>query len=138
MNRAELQENKQVNEFVVKNLNLDPTLPFDDNSFDIVTNVVSIDYLTQPLKVMEEVARVLKPGGAAMLSLSNRCFPTKAINIWLNTNDLEHVFIAGSFFHYTGRFRPPESLEIGPGAEWSAGRSRNNAYLAVVRATVEK
>ena len=66
MNGEELSQNRQVSEFVVKDLNADPTLPFDDNSFDIVTNVVSIDYLTQPLPICKEVARVLKPGGAAM------------------------------------------------------------------------
>ena len=27
--------------------------PTQDNSFDIVTNVVSIDYLTQPLQVLQ-------------------------------------------------------------------------------------
>ena len=38
---------------------------------------------------------MLKPGGAAMFSLSNRCFPSKAVNVWLKTNDLEHVFVVG-------------------------------------------
>ena len=28
-------------------------------------------------------------------SLSNRCFPSKAVNVWLKTNDLEHVFVVG-------------------------------------------
>jgi len=47
--------------------------------------------------------------------MSNRCFPTKAFNIWLRTNDLEHVFIVGSFFHYTeGVFEPPVSFDISP------------------------
>ena len=32
----------------MKDLNEDPTLPFEDNSFDVVTNAVSIDYLTNP------------------------------------------------------------------------------------------
>ena len=31
MNEDELKENKQVTEFVVKDLNNDPTLPFEDN-----------------------------------------------------------------------------------------------------------
>ena len=29
-------------------------------------------------------------------ALSNRCFPTKAVNVWLKTNDLEHVFLVGN------------------------------------------
>uniref|UniRef100_A0A7S3JT09 Methyltransferase type 11 domain-containing protein n=1 Tax=Aureoumbra lagunensis TaxID=44058 RepID=A0A7S3JT09_9STRA len=98
MNQAELEANKQCNHFIVKDLNADPRLPFDDNSFDIVTNCVSIDYLIHPLKICQEVARVLRPGGSALFSLSNRCFPSKAVDIWLRTNDLEHVFIVASYF----------------------------------------
>lgn len=52
----------------------------------MVTCVVSIDYMTNPRAVMEEVCRVLKPGGRAIMSISNRCFPTKAVAIWLQTN----------------------------------------------------
>jgi len=141
MNELELSQNKQVSEYVVKDLNADPSLPFEDNSFDIVTNVVSIDYLTQPLRVCKEVARVLKPGGAAIFALSNRCFPTKAVNIWLRTNDLEHVYIVGSYFHYAGGFEPPSAVEVSPNqavTPWAGGSSQNNAYLAVVKASVDK
>jgi len=141
MNEVELSQNKQVSEYVVKDLNADPTLPFEDNSFDIVTNVVSIDYLTQPLQISKEVARVLKPGGAAIFALSNRCFPTKAVNIWLKTNDLEHVYVVGSYFHYAGGFKPPSAVEVSPNkatTPWAAGKSQNIAYLAVVKATVDK
>ena len=59
MNEMELKENKQVTEFVVKDLNADPSLPFEDNSFDIVTNVVSIDYLTEPLASIPAATRAL-------------------------------------------------------------------------------
>ena len=55
----------------------DPRLPYEDNSFDVVTNAVSVDYLTRPLEVFREMHRVLKPGGQAIMSFSNRCFPTK-------------------------------------------------------------
>ena len=138
MNEEELRENKQVDEYVVKDLNADPTLPFEDDSFDIVTNVVSIDYLTQPVDVCKEIARVLRPGGQALFALSNRCFPSKAISIWLQTNDLEHVFIVGSFFHYSGGFQKASAEEIGPNPKWAGGQSMNEAYLSVVRATVDK
>lgn len=138
MNEEELKENGQVDEYVVKDLNADPTLPFEDDSFDVVTNVVSIDYLTKPLEICREVARVLRPGGTAMFALSNRCFPTKAVGIWLQTNDLEHVFIVGSYFHYAGGFRKLSAEEIGPNPKWFGGQSMNEAYLSVVRATVDK
>lgn len=28
--------------------------------------------------------------------------------------DLEHVFIVGSFFHYAGGFEPPYALDLSP------------------------
>jgi SAM-dependent methyltransferase len=116
MNKYELEKNTQLTEFAVKDLNIDPVFPYKDNSFDFVTCVVSVDYLTRPLEVFSEIKRVLKPGGKAIISQSNRCFPTKAINIWLNTNDFEHIFIIGAYFHYSGGFAKPESLDISPGA----------------------
>lgn len=114
MSEEELSRNEIATERTVKDLNIDPTLPYDDNSFDIVTNCVSIDYLVKPLEITKEVCRVLKPGGRAIFSFSNRCFPTKVIQIWLQTNDLEHCFIVGCYFHYAGGFDAPEAIDISP------------------------
>lgn len=114
MNQYELSKNPQLTEYVVKDLNSDATLPFEDASFDKVTCCVSVDYLNNPLDVFKEVGRVLRPGGECILSMSNRCFPTKAFQIWLQTSDLEHVFIAGSFFHCAGLFDPPTAKDISP------------------------
>lgn len=91
MNPLELKFNDQLTDFEGKNLNKDPTLPYDDNSFDIVTCVVSIDYLIKPIEVLKEVHRVLRPGGKAIISQSDRCFPTKAIRMWLGMNDRQHL-----------------------------------------------
>ena len=114
MNEFELSKNVQLSDFDVQDLNTNPVFPYKDNSYDVVTCVVSVDYLTRPLEVFSEIGRVLRPGGVAIMSQSNRCFPTKAIAIWLNTNDLEHIFIVGSYFHYSMKFGPPESLDISP------------------------
>ena len=62
MNAEELAANKQLSEWTVRDLNRQPVLPFADGSFDAVTCTVSVDYLTKPLEVMREVARVLRPG----------------------------------------------------------------------------
>ena len=67
--------------------------------------------------------------------------PPQAVDIWLRTNDLEHVFVVGSYFHYAGGFGPPSALEVSPNQDttpWQGGSSQNVAYLAVVRATVDK
>ncbi|GMH80476.1 hypothetical protein TL16_g08563, partial [Triparma laevis f. inornata] len=115
MNEEELSANKEIDSYVVKDLNADPKFPFEDNTFSVVTCVVSVDYLINPSSVFSEIARVLRPGGRCYISMSNRCFPTKAFQIWLQTNDLEHVFIVGSFFHFTkGKFEPPRAFDISP------------------------
>lgn len=104
MNEFELSKNTQLTSYVDQDLNQDSIFPFDDNSFDKVTCVVSIDYLTKPGEVIKEIGRVLRPGGTCMISISNRCFPTKAFRIWLLTNDLEHIFLIGSMFHFAKMF----------------------------------
>lgn len=57
MNEQELAANKQVTEYVVHDLNLEPALPFPDDTFDVITNAVSVDYLNKPLEVFQEIHR---------------------------------------------------------------------------------
>ncbi|XP_059284331.1 uncharacterized protein LOC132037744 isoform X2 [Lycium ferocissimum] len=114
MNEEELKRNPVLTEYVVQDLNINPKLPFEDNTFDVITNVVSVDYLTKPIDVFKEMSRVLKPGGLAIMSFSNRCFFTKAISIWTSTGDADHVMIVGSYFHYAGGFEPPQAVDISP------------------------
>ena len=44
--------------------------------------------------------RVLRPGGQAIMSFSNRCFPSKAVKMWLNQDDEGRQKIVASYFHY--------------------------------------
>lgn len=87
MNANELGANTQLSDFKPRNLNIEAKLPYDDASFDVVTCVVSVDYLTKPLEVFAEARRVLKPGGRFILSQSNRFFPTKAIRVCAAARD---------------------------------------------------
>lgn len=72
MNEYELSQNPQLTSYNVKDLNAEPTLPYDDASFDKVTIVVSVDYLNKPLEIFKEIGRVLRPGGECYISMSNR------------------------------------------------------------------
>ena len=49
MSEAELERNPVLTDFSVRDLNKEPKLPYEDNSFDVITNVVSVDYLNRPL-----------------------------------------------------------------------------------------
>ena len=82
MNRDELAANPQASAWVVHDLNTDPTLPFATDAFDDAVCCVSVDYLTRPVEVFREVARVVRPGGRFLCTFSNRLFPTKAIRGW--------------------------------------------------------
>ena len=116
MVKEELERNKQLTDFTVQDLNANPILPYESNSFDVITNCVSVDYLTRPIEIFKEMHRVLKPGGKAIMSFSNRCFPTKAISIWTQTGDLDHIWIVGSYFHYSVKdgFEAPVGVDISP------------------------
>ena len=116
MNATELAANDAASEWLVHDLNVDPTLPFDNASFDAVTCCVSVDYLTRPLDVFAEVARVLKPGAPFVCTFSNRCFPTKAIRGWLSTNDEGHCAIVSAYFELTNGFDEPTVQLRNPGA----------------------
>ena len=104
MNNAELRANTWAHERVVHDLNADPTLPFADAAFDTVVSTVSVDYLTRPVDVFREVARVLRPGGSFAITFSNRCFPTKAVRGWLESDDAGHVRIVRGYFAASGAF----------------------------------
>jgi ubiquinone/menaquinone biosynthesis C-methylase UbiE len=82
MNAAELAANPRLREWVVRDLNAQPTRPFDTGSFDAVLCCAGVHYLQQPDAVFAEVARVLRPGSPCIVSSSNRCFPTKAVAVW--------------------------------------------------------
>jgi SAM-dependent methyltransferase len=114
MNGRELSANPQAASWVVRDLNLDPGLPFADESFDAVVCCVSVDYLVRPVEVFAEVGRVLRPGGPFVVTFSNRCFPTKAIRGWLATDDATHVEIVRQYFSRAGRFDPPETSQRVP------------------------
>ena len=116
MNEVELRANEMATSWLVQDLNVDPTLPFADETFDAVTCCVSVDYLVRPLEVFAEVTRVLRPGGPFVVTFSNRCFPTKAIRGWLATGDADHCAIVETYVALTDGFGPATVELRNPGA----------------------
>jgi SAM-dependent methyltransferase len=106
MNKDELAANATASAAVVHDLNADPRLPFDDASFDHATCCVSVDYLTRPVAVFTDVARVLRPGGLFVVTFSNRLFPTKAVRGWFMTDSAGHCELVRQYFAHSGGFEP--------------------------------
>ena len=116
MNKTELTANEMADEWLVKDINADPTLPFADASFTAVTCCVSVDYLHKPLDVFAEVQRILQPNGVFVCTFSNRCFPTKAIRGWLATDDVGRCRIVETYFDVTSGFDEPTTQLCNSGA----------------------
>jgi SAM-dependent methyltransferase len=114
MNEAELRRNERLDSYVVQNLNANPRLPFEDAEFDGCGICVSIDYLTRPIEVLREVGRVLKVGGPTIISFSNRCFPTKAVNVWHQLDDRGHMHLVERYLQEAGNFDNIRSLDRSP------------------------
>ncbi len=104
LNENELKSNRSLTGHVIHDLNQDPILPFPDATFDVVINTVSVDYMTQPVKVFKEVGRILKPGGLFLVIFSNRMFPQKAVKVWRDADENERVILVNEFFEGSGAF----------------------------------
>ncbi len=111
MSADELAANPQARSWVVHDLNANPVLPFGDDVFDHATCCVSVDYLTRPVEVFRDVARVLRPGGVFVCAFSNRLFPTKAISGWLHSESATHMQIVTEYFGATGKYQIASTLE---------------------------
>lgn len=107
LNINELHRNGRLTERIIHDLNAHPVLPFRDDTFDIVINTVSVDYMTKPVEVFSEVGRVLKPWGLFLVIFSNRMFPEKAVKIWRESTESQRVELVKSFFESASHFEEP-------------------------------
>jgi SAM-dependent methyltransferase len=114
MNAAELAANPRLSRWFVQNLNRDTRLLLADASVDAAMICVSIQYLQQPVAVLSEVARILRPGSPLVISFSNRCFWTKAVAIWRALDDEGHARLVEHYLRHAGF----EQIEAHRLVEW--------------------
>lgn len=98
MNQEELAKNSRLNHYFLQNLNANPKLPLPDAQFDAVVNCVSVQYLQHPDRIFSEIHRILKPGGLAIISFSNRMFAQKAIAAWREGSEGDRIELVTSYF----------------------------------------
>ncbi len=110
LNAEELARNSQLNHYFVQDLNENPKLPLPDQDFDAVLNTVSVQYLQYPEAVFSEIHRILKPGGVAIVSFSNRMFYQKAIQVWREGSEASRVELVKQYFAAVPGFTTPEVI----------------------------
>jgi SAM-dependent methyltransferase len=111
MNRAEMEDNPALTEIVVHNLNREPRMPLGDTEFDGAVMTVSVQYMTRPVEIFRDVARVLKSGAPLVVTFSNRMFPTKAVAIWQNLDEYDRVRLVWRYFQDCGGFENMEFID---------------------------
>ncbi|MCK5697172.1 MAG: methyltransferase domain-containing protein [Gammaproteobacteria bacterium] len=100
----DLKTNQALNHSILHNINTQPDLPFDDQSFDAVICSFGIEYITQPIKIFEQVARILKPNGVFIVAFSDRFFDKKAIALWDNLHSFERMGLVLEYFRQADQF----------------------------------
>ena len=110
LNAAELAQNPRLNHYFVQNLNQNQKLPLADEDFDAVINCVSVQYLQYPEAIFAEIQRILKPGGVAIFSFSNRMFYQKAIAAWRDGTENDRLELVKIYFRGVPGFTEPEAI----------------------------
>jgi ubiquinone/menaquinone biosynthesis C-methylase UbiE len=123
-----MADNPQLTRWLVHDLNREPRLPFAEAEFDGAMCAVSIQYVLHPLRLLREVRRVLRPDAPFVVSFSNRCFPTKAVAVWLGTTDEQHLGLVRSYFEGAGGWGGVTA------ADWSPSAGGDPLYAVWARA----
>ena len=133
LNATEMQANPDLDEFVIHNVNEDPVLPFEDESFDAVVITVSVQYLKRPVETFQQVYRILRQDGLLIVTFSNRMFPTKAVRIWKVSTDRGRMGLvaayleeAGDFVNVHGDLANPETSPPGDPIFFVTGRKESD------------
>ena len=102
------------------------TLPFPDHSLDLVVSTLSLHHWSDPPGVLDEVARVLKPGGAYFIfDLRRDMLPPFYLLIWFATQ-----FVVPGAIHRINEpmnsrnaaYTPPEVAALARRSSLTGGR----------------
>jgi len=68
-------------------------LPFKDRSFDVVVSVTLLQNVPEPVVTMKEIARVLKPGGIAIVTSLKRKHGPEKLADWASSVGLKPIIV---------------------------------------------
>ncbi|MBT7444557.1 MAG: methyltransferase domain-containing protein [Methylococcales bacterium] len=91
LNDAAMCENSELESHFIHDVNATPELPFSNNQFDSAICSFSVEYLTQPIAVFEQIKRTVKPGGLFAIAISNRYQQEKVTQLWQDLHEQERV-----------------------------------------------
>lgn len=80
------------------------SLPFPDESFDLVLSVTMFEFIHEPENVIAEIHRVLKPGGEVLIGTMN------GRSSWFFFKRLKSLFVETAYRY--ARFYTPGELEM--------------------------
>lgn len=98
-------------------------LPFDDNTFDVITCLEALEFMQHPREVISELARVLRPGGVLLITnrINTRWMPGKVFTdaqliTVLSACRIEDVEVEPwqSDYHRVWGMKTGDSLPAGP------------------------
>ena len=116
LNSTEMEDNPDLDEYLIHDLNVSPVLPFEDGAFDSVVITVSAQYLIRPVETFHQVNRVLRQGGTFIVTFSNRMFPTKAVRVWRGSTDQGRMELVSSYKNAAGNFTDIRAGIVNPDA----------------------
>jgi hypothetical protein len=111
----EMKANPDLDDYIEQDVSVDPFLPLASNYFDFVVVPANFQLVQRPLDFFQEINRVLKPGGTAIVGVKLALWSFlgwKACRYYVETNYLEDVLALGSFFHYAEGFSKPEAFDL--------------------------
>lgn len=116
LNETELDENNRLDERFVQSFNREQSLPLATDSVDVLCCALSVQYLQYPGATFEEFGRVLDTDGVAVVSFTNRMFPTKAVRAWRNRTMDERAALVEQYLEAGGLSRTRRVAER-PGSD---------------------
>ncbi len=116
LNEAELEANDRLDEYFRQDFNRDRTLPLEENAFDVVCCALSVQYLQYPGEVFGEFGRILTSEGSAIVSFTNRLFPTKAVRAW-RTQSMDERAALVEAYATAGGFGETDRVVDQPGSD---------------------